>query len=94
MNDNYAIPTLTIQDLNDLSLQDTLTTIEPLNYSNVTIGGSLGINGTSATDLQWGGSGGYTQSVVPNVTISTITGGSYKWSATPNVWTTSNNTQP
>lgn len=87
MNNKYEIPTLNIEDL---KLDDSLTTIHPLETIDIS---SIGMNGTSATDLTWQGSGGYTTSAVPNVTIgSGITGtaGGYVWTTTttPNNWGT------
>ena len=87
MNDKYEIPTLNIEDL---KLDDSLTTISPLESIDIS---SIGMNGTSAIDLTWQGSGGYTTTAVPNVTIgSGITGtaGGYVWTTTttPNNWGT------
>ena len=85
MNDKYEIPTLNIEDLN---LSDTLTTISPLETVDF---GAVSFNGTTAADLTWHGSGGYTTSAIPNVVIGTgATGstGNFTWTTTPNVWTT------
>ena len=82
MTDKYEIPALTIQDLKDLELTDTLTTISPLLSDTISIG-AIGSNGTSATDFTWQGS-----TAIPSVTITNNTGAGYNWSATPNVWTT------
>ena len=82
MNDKYEIPTLSIEDL---KLDDTLTTIQPLETIDLN---SIGMNGTSATDLIWNGTGGYTTTAIPNVVIG---GGGATGSTGGYVWTTTTN---
>lgn len=86
MTKEYEIPTLNIEDL---KLNDALTTLHPLETIDIS---SIGMNGTSAADLTWAGSGGYTTTAVPNVNIGGGGGGAggYVWTTTttPNNWGT------